>query len=494
MALDRLDAVVIGAGIDGLIAAAALAKAGRAVTVVERKPEATSVGEGEDAVVDLATARALDLTSQGLRFTAPPPVVGIAGDRALVLWPDLHAAQASIAAFSLRDAEALPAFHARIARAAATEAAGGQTAVGWLTSPTAATESAPGDHVMFRVSPLARLLDEAFDNDLLKGIWAQGAIMGTGASPQAPASGMLLARRALLAGVIPDGDHRYVAGGKAELRRTLLALLKFYNNADIRFATEAKEIATEREAVHAVVLADGAVMRAPLVISTLPPARSTALVTGLRRPPPPVIGSGALVEPAHVKLTIGALPKLPGVDAATLTSGAVVRLDPTIAHLITAHGAFGGHALSETPCLEFRIIPGVASGGKLSWDMHVFVPYVPVMTGEGPWTGKRRDGIRALCVRTIDALASGFGATIEAAEIVYPAESETVMDPKGAAALAAKAALDLTGVPEPRPAEATSLFKGLTLVEPSIFGGEGDAGLRAVEMVDGARAKGRADA
>jgi hypothetical protein len=126
--------------------------------------------------------------------------------------------------------------------------------------------------------------------------------------------------------------------------------------------------------------------------------------------------------------------------------------------------------------------------------MHVFVPYVPATTNDGPWTGKRRDGIRSLCVRTIDALAPGFGASIEAADIVHPVESETVMDPKGAAALTAKAALDLTGVPEPRAAEATALIKGMTLIEPSIFAGEGDAGLLAAESANGSRAKARADA
>src|SRR5262249_14887848 len=117
MALDRLDAVVIGAGVEGLVAAAALAKAGRAVTVVEREGDAAPMGEGEDAVISLATARALDLASQGLRFAAPPAVVGIAGERALIIWPERHAAEAAIAGFAARDAEALEGFYARITRA-----------------------------------------------------------------------------------------------------------------------------------------------------------------------------------------------------------------------------------------------------------------------------------------------------------------------------------------------------------------------------------------
>jgi phytoene dehydrogenase-like protein len=491
MALDRLDAVVIGAGVEGLVAAAALAKAGRAVTVVERERDTTPIGEGEDAVISLGVARALDLTSQGLRFAAAPAVVGIAGDRALVLWPERRAAQAAIAAFSARDAEALEAFYARIARAAL--AGESQTVTAWLTSP-GATDGVPSDHILLRAMPLARVLDEAFDNELLKGLWAQGAIMGTGASPRAPASGVLLARQSLLAMAAPDAGHRFVAGGKAELRRTLLALLKFYNNADMRFGVEAKQIVAERESVQSVVLADGTALQAPLVVSTLAGDASRDLLTGLRQAPPPELVSGAPVEPARVKFTIGALPKLPGVDATTLAAGASVRLNPSLARLQRAHGAFRARMLAVDPCLELRVLPGQPADGKQRWQLFASIPYVPVTTKEGPWTGNRRDGLRALCVRLLDAVSPSFGASIEAAEIIHPKESETVMDPRGVAMLNAKAALDQTGVPEWRPSGAVTLVKGLCVLEPSHYGGAGDAGLAAAESVTGPRPRARADA
>jgi hypothetical protein len=62
------------------------------------------------------------------------------------------------------------------------------------------------------------------------------------------------------------------------------------------------------------------------------------------------------------------------------------------------------------------------------------------------------------------------------------------MDPKGAAGLTAKAALDLTGVPEPRAASITTLVKGLTVLEPSLYAGVGDAGLLAAGNKAGADA------
>ncbi len=493
MALDRLDAVVIGASVEGLVAAAALAKAGRAVTVVERErvADASTV---EDAVVSLETVRSLDLASHGLRFAAPPPVVGIAGDRALVLWPDRNAARSAIAAFAPRDAEAWDAFHARIARAAAPlrTMSEPQPLSAWLLSPGAA-EAAPTDHMLFRASALARLLDEAFDNDLLKGLLAQSAVMGTGASPLAPGSGVLLMRQAMLAAAELDPACRFVAGGKAALTQALLSLLKFYNNADVRFAAEVRELAAERDAVQAVILSDGTTLRAPLVISALTLERHRELLPGLRRGIAFDTSPNGDVEPAEVRFTTGALPKLPGLDAATLACGAVVRLSPSIQRLARAHAAFRARALPQDPCLELRVTSQSAKDGKPRWRVTVTFPYLPATTTDGPWTGARRDGVRGLCVRVLDAVSPGFGASIETAEVVRPKESATIMDAKGAAALAAKAALDLTGVPALRAAAATPLLKGLNVLEPSQFAGLGDAGLMAAES-GAPRTRARADA
>ncbi len=483
MAVDRLDAVVIGASVEGLVAAAALATAGRAVTVVERRADATALGEGADAVISAGVVRELDLTSHGLRFAAAPPIVGVSGERALILWPELHAAQASIAALSGRDAEALQGFYVRLARAAMPD---DQSAGAWLAS----AQAEPSEAMLFRLTSVARLLDEAFDNELLKGVLAQGAIMGTGAAPHSPASGQLLTRQSLLAHAAPEAGHRFVAGGERRLRQALLALLKFYNNADVMFGAEAKEIATEREAASGVVLTDGQVLRAPLVISTLAQERAGAMLTGLKRARPAHLPPRASVEPAQVKLTIGALPKLPGVDAATLASGAIVRLNPSLARLAAAHGAFCGLSLPAQPCLDLRFVPRAEA--KARWDLHVAMPYVPATTTEGPWSAARRDKLRGLMVRSIDELSAGFGASIEAAEMRNPPEADSLLDIGAAALMASQAALDQTAVPEAHGPAALSLLKGLTVVEPTLYGGIGDAGLQAAAT--GSLVRARADA
>ena len=202
--------------------------------------------------------------------------------------------------------------------------------------------------------------------------------MDTGASPLAPATGA--APRQSAAG-------RGRAGARPPLRRRrrdaaeagALGAVEVLQQRRRPVGAEVKEIATERDAVQAVTLADGTTLKSPLVLSTLGADRSR-LDAG-RSPPSgaadATAAQQATVEPARVKLTLGALPKFPGLDAATLASGAIVRLAPAMARLVQAHGAFRRHALSAEPCLDITIAPRPSDDGKQRWDAHVAMAYLP---------------------------------------------------------------------------------------------------------------------
>jgi phytoene dehydrogenase-like protein len=107
------DAVVVGAGVNGLVTATLLARSGLKVVVLERNER---VGGGallsHSASIDAALIRSLELERHGLRIIRPaadacaPTLDG----RALVLWRDVARSSASIRAFSANDAEQYPRF------------------------------------------------------------------------------------------------------------------------------------------------------------------------------------------------------------------------------------------------------------------------------------------------------------------------------------------------------------------------------------------------
>jgi phytoene dehydrogenase-like protein len=131
--MEQYDAIVIGAGHNGLVAAAYLAKAGRKVLVVERRgglggaaateevfPGYRANTGAEDAGLFLPRiTRDLELEQHGLRWLEDPALVHSLSEQgnSFTLWRDVRRSQEEIARFSPRDAGRYPAYLDWISRA-----------------------------------------------------------------------------------------------------------------------------------------------------------------------------------------------------------------------------------------------------------------------------------------------------------------------------------------------------------------------------------------
>lgn len=169
-------AIVIGSNADALVAAHLLARAGHAVTVIDEHP--ALIDEGTWLPAELTGALALT----GLKSELPDPWLsaGLPGGGVLELWHDVGKSVESLRRISPHDAENWPHFSERVQQLA------GFLQRLYLAPPPGVVDlrfalkirglgrQAMEDLMRFLPLPVAELLDEWFDSDILKG--ALGAL------------------------------------------------------------------------------------------------------------------------------------------------------------------------------------------------------------------------------------------------------------------------------------------------------------------------------
>ena len=292
-------AIVIGGGVAGLVAAAYLARAGKKVILLEAQDQpggfaaVTSFGEGFSASTGAQTLYALDpqvladlkLARHGLKFAARDmALVGLDGNgKHIVLQRDVHATTANIAVHSVHDARAWPHFRREL------------FALARALRPLWFGESGtPEGGMQRRITRLANTgamawLESWFESDLLKATLCFDALDG-GLSPLEPGSALTLAWHAAQEVCGLQGAIALASGG------TLVeSLVTVARNFGVNIQTSAPVVALLSDSGNAtgVRLESGETHAAPQILSSLP--RDEVLRTML-----PPLAAGVAQATRHV--------------------------------------------------------------------------------------------------------------------------------------------------------------------------------------------------
>ncbi len=450
------DAIVIGGGVNGLICAAMLGKAGVRTVLLEQRDEVGGCAtESQIApgfrIPTLAHATGpvrrdvvedLQLYLHGLTFTDHAiEVSSLSPDgRALVLWNDARRTAEGLATWSSHDAKAWPAFHQSLGRLGGLIGSLFQSAPPSIDTPHARdlfslmqTLSAfrrlpKADRWrLLRWGPMAvaDLVSESVENELLRATLAADGIFGAMLGPWSAGSGLQLLLAAANRSLAWPGGQ-VVAGGPVAFARALRRAAERHG-VEIRTGMGVERIEVKDDRVAGVTLTNGEHIDGRAVVSGVDPKRTFLSLCEADHLPPEFSwrikhyrSRGTL---AKVNFALSALPAFTGATREMLAGR--VRLAPDLDYLERAfdHAKYGRY--SSHPWIEFTV-PSIDNPGLAPEGAHVlsaYAQFAPYALRDTSWDAER-EPLGDIVTSTLDQYAPGFSSSIVAREVLTPLDLE----------------------------------------------------------------------
>src|SRR5437868_10084680 len=454
------DAIIIGAGHNGLVTAAYLARAGYRVLVLERRDVLggcciteelwpgfkVSTAAYVNSLLRPEIIRELELKRHGFEMLprSPSSFTPFADGRALMLGPDKALTRREISKFSPRDADALPNYEAMLERVADF------LEPTLMMTPPNPWSFRPGNLVQLAKLGLAfvklgtdgqkaveiltgaatPILDRWFESEQLKVTLATDAIIGAFASPSMPGTAYVLFHHVMGECNGVRGVWGYVRGGMGGISHALAAAAKAHG-AEVRTNAPVAKLLIRDGQVGSVVLEDGTELHARIVASNADANVTFLKLADPKELPPDFVSAIKSIDYSSASLKINVLlSELPNFTArpgAGPHLRGTIHICPDFDTLERAYDDAKYGEPSRTPILECTI-PTVVDGTLAPPGQHLlsmFVQYAPCKLRNGTWD-ERRDQFADRCFEVLDQYAPNFRRSVIDRQVLAPPDIERI--------------------------------------------------------------------
>ena len=462
MAEPRYDAILIGAGHNGLVCATYLAKAGLKVLVLERRGVVGGAAVTEEfhpgfrnsvaaytvSLLQPKVIRDLDLAAHGLRIVQRRlnNFLPLPDGRYLATGAGRTAAE--VAKFSRRDAERLPEYERRldaiadVLRALALEPPPNVTDSGWLAAlPELLRAGRLGRRLasidaslrtdlldLFAISA-AEYLDRFFESEPIKAVLGFDGIVGNYASPYTPGSAYVLLHHVFgeVNGV--KGAWGHAIGGMGAITQAMANAAKAAG-VEIRTGEGVREVVVDEGRAVGVVSEKSDIIGARAVVANVnPKLLYERLITPAVLPPAVRermanwrCGSGTF----RMNVALSELPRFTALPdpGDHLTAG--INMAPSLDYMDRAYLDARSHGWSREPIVEM-LIPSTLDDSLAPVGQHVaslFCQHVAPELPDGTSWDDHREEVADLMIETVDRFAPGFKASVLGRQIKSPLDLE----------------------------------------------------------------------
>ena len=457
--MHKHDAIVIGAGHNGLTNAAYLAKAGLDVIVLEKNDYIGGAAVSRElekgwiysncsyvcSMMRQALHRDLNLSKHGLLLVPYLGTVNFADDgRTLLSYHDEEAAYLELKRHSPHDADSMFRFQADLARYAQF------IRKTLLRTPPDPTSFRPRDigeliflgkqfwsmgqkeiyeYVRFFTMSASEYLEGYFENDLIKAAMASPGIIGTALGVESPGSSYILLHH-----VMGDVDGSIGAwglarGGMGAISRAIAGALQEHGG-HIRTNAAVKQVLVQHHKAVGVVLENGDEVHADIVVSNLDAKRTFTRIMDQNDLPPGIYEKAENFKfrgsSGKVNIALSGLPRFNNVPDNPYINRGGQGFTGSLETMERAYDCWKRGRWSDDPFIESVIPsawdPTVAPPGQ-HW-MSNFIQYCPPKLADGPWTPEKRDQFGQTVIDKIERYSPGFKDLIVHMEVRTPHEIE----------------------------------------------------------------------